>query len=603
MPALRLSRRRKSSHILFTAAKPGIYGIAQRPVTFAPNVTPVSYVDTEDDVAAADLASLSDPASAGSPGATALFPPSATPAPPPARKRCPPGKRRSQGYIPRPPNAFMLFRADFVRQKHVPGSIETNHGSLSKIIGTCWRQLPLDEKRVWEVRARQEKAAHKAQFPDYRFRPVHNKNKASPPGATTTTSGPAGAAGDGRREKVAATREDERRCEEVAALLLEGKKGEALAAAVRTLDRARERELEMEGLGLGLDASRPPSSASVSPAELHMPTPLPMMGSGMGMHMNTTYMRRPSSVPLPSEFYSYTYGAGAGGIAMPALPFFHSQSRAQSPVASIARQGQQQQYPAAGYNGFGNPFQPEFTFDHDAFAQQHHHHEQHPQDQGFAFADPFAPHHAFPAPAPASAIPPSFTPSFAHAFASGFGHPAPAQRASLGLGRRASSAQAMLMRHYTMPMYPDHHGQHGQVERDESPLPDVEPALFAADFSFGSASSGAVGNGVMTTGDECVSPVDPVSASSAGSSQYDGSPSPADYVHPLHDTGMGSVYAGEEMYAVSVGVGVEDAGMYAMPLELEGLHPDAHVHQDDGMWGKGMEMGMGLEAYFEAGAF
>ena len=29
----------------------------------------------------------------------------------------------------------MLFRADFVRQKHVPGSIETNHGSLSKIIG------------------------------------------------------------------------------------------------------------------------------------------------------------------------------------------------------------------------------------------------------------------------------------------------------------------------------------------------------------------------------------------------------------------------------------------------------------------------------------
>jgi hypothetical protein len=29
----------------------------------------------------------------------------------------------------------MLFRADFVKQRHVPGSIETNHGSLSKIIG------------------------------------------------------------------------------------------------------------------------------------------------------------------------------------------------------------------------------------------------------------------------------------------------------------------------------------------------------------------------------------------------------------------------------------------------------------------------------------
>ncbi|TFK95839.1 high mobility group box domain-containing protein, partial [Pterulicium gracile] len=107
-------------------------------------------------------------------GAT-LFPPSATPAPAPRRKRCPPGKRRSQGYIPRPPNAFMLFRADFVRQKHVPGSIETNHGSLSKIIGNCWRSLPPNEKRVWEQRAKTAKAEHKIAHPDYRFRPVHNK--------------------------------------------------------------------------------------------------------------------------------------------------------------------------------------------------------------------------------------------------------------------------------------------------------------------------------------------------------------------------------------------------------------------------------------------
>ena len=37
--------------------------------------------------------------------------------------------------IPRPLNAFMLFRAEFVRRKHVPGSIEQNHNNLSKIIG------------------------------------------------------------------------------------------------------------------------------------------------------------------------------------------------------------------------------------------------------------------------------------------------------------------------------------------------------------------------------------------------------------------------------------------------------------------------------------
>lgn len=107
--------------------KHGNYGIGQaspKGVTFAPNVTPVTFVEPENDSLDSDPSSPTH----------SLFPPALAPAPP-SRKRCPPGKRRSQGYIPRPPNAFMLFRADFVRQKHVPGSIETNHGSLSKIIG------------------------------------------------------------------------------------------------------------------------------------------------------------------------------------------------------------------------------------------------------------------------------------------------------------------------------------------------------------------------------------------------------------------------------------------------------------------------------------
>ncbi|KAG6818888.1 hypothetical protein H0H93_000580 [Arthromyces matolae] len=154
MPAVRLSTKRLSKSPpppphqptdplpAYTPAKAGIYGIPSipsRPVTFAPNITPITYIedDSENDyslsssLSPSSLLSPSDPSSA----TTHLFPPSDTPAPPPTRRRCPPGKRRSMGYIPRPPNAFMLFRADFVRQKHVPGTIETNHGSLSKIIG------------------------------------------------------------------------------------------------------------------------------------------------------------------------------------------------------------------------------------------------------------------------------------------------------------------------------------------------------------------------------------------------------------------------------------------------------------------------------------
>ena len=97
-------------------------------MTFAPNVTPVTYNENDELFDEAVLAESSE---------SALFPPSQSVPPPPETKRRTGGKRRSLSHIPRPPNAFMLFRADFVRQKHVPGSIETSHVSLSKIIGQC----------------------------------------------------------------------------------------------------------------------------------------------------------------------------------------------------------------------------------------------------------------------------------------------------------------------------------------------------------------------------------------------------------------------------------------------------------------------------------
>lgn len=268
MPAVRLSHRRRSS-LAISALHPikaGIYGInttpSPRSVTFAPNVTPVTFTETDE--------SLSSSTPEPSSPATQLFPPSELP-PTMTRRRVPPGKRRSLGYIPRPPNAFMLFRADFVRQKHVPGSIETNHGSLSKIIGNCWRALPLDEKRVWEIKAKHAKAEHKARYPEYRFRPVHNKNK------------------EKKKEKATPTAEDERRCEEVAQLLLDGMKGEDLAAAIRKLDEHK----------------------------VHAPAPAYLL-------------RRPSSVPLPDSRFN------TSGITLPTLPFFAG-SRPESPVGNISR--------------------------------------------------------------------------------------------------------------------------------------------------------------------------------------------------------------------------------------------------------------------------
>ncbi|EIW78169.1 hypothetical protein CONPUDRAFT_107917 [Coniophora puteana RWD-64-598 SS2] len=273
MSASRLSHRRRSSMALsgFHPIKAGVYGIntsSPRNVTFAPNVTPVTYVEEPEDDATTPEDDDTKPR---------LFPPSEAPNAPPARRRVPPGKRRGSSYIPRPPNAFMLFRADFVRQKHVPGSIETNHGSLSKIIGNCWRNLPLDEKRVWEIRAKEEKKQHKIKYPNYRFRPVHNKNKPK------------------KKDKALPTFQDEAQCDAITQLLLEGNKGEQLA------ERWREVKSPMH-----------PGIA--------MPVPL---------HYSH---RRSSSVPLPEGYFNQN------SIAIPSVPFdFHySTSNPDSPQAGMS---------------------------------------------------------------------------------------------------------------------------------------------------------------------------------------------------------------------------------------------------------------------------
>ncbi|KDR79705.1 hypothetical protein GALMADRAFT_137484 [Galerina marginata CBS 339.88] len=42
------------------------------------------------------------------------------------------------------------------------------------------RQLPFEQEKILEKRAKEETAAHKVRFPDYRFPPVRNKTKLPP---------------------------------------------------------------------------------------------------------------------------------------------------------------------------------------------------------------------------------------------------------------------------------------------------------------------------------------------------------------------------------------------------------------------------------------
>jgi hypothetical protein len=162
--------------------------------------------------------------------------------------------------------------------------------------GNCWRALPLEEKRVWEIKAKHAKAEHKQRYPGYRFRPVHNKQKRAERAAAALS----------RTAQISP--QEERRCEEVAQLLLEGKKGIELADAVRALDARA--------------TSASPTSAT-HPAPLQFEWP-PVVAP---QPQSWAQMRRPSSVPpLPTH-----------SIALPNVPFLAAFSRPESPVGHVSR--------------------------------------------------------------------------------------------------------------------------------------------------------------------------------------------------------------------------------------------------------------------------
>ncbi|KAJ3576288.1 hypothetical protein NP233_g524 [Leucocoprinus birnbaumii] len=124
----------------------------------------------------------------------------------------------AQGRIPRPRNAFMLFRSAFHREKRLTNQVEKDHRHISRIIAHCWSELPEVEKDVWRQKAELEKQQHALAYPEYRFKPTP---RSKPPVK--------------RNVKRNSPKEIER-CRKIAKLLQDGKSGEELTHAVRHLD-------------------------------------------------------------------------------------------------------------------------------------------------------------------------------------------------------------------------------------------------------------------------------------------------------------------------------------------------------------------------------
>ncbi|GAA6059604.1 hypothetical protein JCM10212_005103 [Sporobolomyces blumeae] len=82
------------------------------------------------------------------------------------------GRKTSVGHIPRPRNAFILFRSYAVSSGLVPKSIGIrDHKNISQVVGSVWRGLSDEERREWEELAEKEKEEHRVRYPEYKFKP------------------------------------------------------------------------------------------------------------------------------------------------------------------------------------------------------------------------------------------------------------------------------------------------------------------------------------------------------------------------------------------------------------------------------------------------
>ena len=177
-------------------------------VSFTPNMSPIAFSDSPP-----PLVDFPPPSE------FIMFPPPEETAAP---RRQPHSKKKPENHIPRPPNAFILFRSSFIKSQHVSTEVETNHSTLSKIIGITWQSLPEEERQVWHTKAKEALDEHKRKFPKYAFRPVQTKAKGAP---------------SEKRKVREVEPKDIKRCTKIAQLLVQGKKGDELNAAIQEFDK------------------------------------------------------------------------------------------------------------------------------------------------------------------------------------------------------------------------------------------------------------------------------------------------------------------------------------------------------------------------------
>lgn len=85
-------------------------------------------------------------------------------------------QQQVQGHIPRPRNAFILFRSFFYAQTR-EGKININQNALSCAAAAAWKELPEDGKKTFRKQAEDEKLMHYKKHPNYVYTPLNRAVK------------------------------------------------------------------------------------------------------------------------------------------------------------------------------------------------------------------------------------------------------------------------------------------------------------------------------------------------------------------------------------------------------------------------------------------
>ncbi|KAI6045148.1 hypothetical protein EDC04DRAFT_204315 [Pisolithus marmoratus] len=87
-------------------------------------------------------------------------------------------RNRRKGHIPRPPNAFMVFRS-WLWNKNDLKNVERDNRNVSRIAGSIWRDFSEEQRAPFRKMAEETKMRHAQLYPEYRYTPSFRKAKKS----------------------------------------------------------------------------------------------------------------------------------------------------------------------------------------------------------------------------------------------------------------------------------------------------------------------------------------------------------------------------------------------------------------------------------------